>query len=168
MGTFSHNWCVLFLSVLTPEEETLFCLVNNFEFLVCPQTTLNYSYLLKSYKIMVTGLSKNTFCMGNKSLVQRGFFKISVSDLLPALRFLSKLYNICNFVSFVFFNKSQWYEEVVTYFTDLEMIEYYQKTCGWNRSLWKLNGYLMVYIRMYGCYENIKIKFWSTISILKP
>ena len=33
---------------------------------------------------------------------------------------------------------SGWYVELATYFTDLEMIEYYQKTCGWNRSLQKL------------------------------
>ena len=138
---------------INPWRGNTFCLVNNFEFLVCPQTTLNYSYLLKSYKIMVTGLSKNTFCMGNKSLVQRGFFKISVSDLLPALRFLSKLYNICNFVSFVFFNKSQWYEEVVTYFTDLEMIEYYQKTCGWNSKSSKTKDY----VRNYARYTKLKI-----------
>ena len=28
--------------------------------------------------------------------------------------------------------------------------------------------FLMVYVGTYDCYENIKIKFWSTISILKP
>ena len=28
--------------------------------------------------------------------------------------------------------------------------------------------FLMVYIGTYDCYENIKIKLWSTISILKP
>ena len=33
---------------------------------------------------------------------------------------------------------SRWYVEVATYFTDLEMIEYYQKTCEWNRSPQKL------------------------------
>ena len=27
---------------------------------------------------------------------------------------------------------------------------------------------LMVYVGTYDCYENIKIKLWSTISILKP
>ena len=26
----------------------------------------------------------------------------------------------------------------------------------------------MVYITTYDCYENIKLKFWFTISILKP
>ena len=28
--------------------------------------------------------------------------------------------------------KSWWSVEVVRYSTDLEMIEYYQKSCGWN------------------------------------
>ena len=27
---------------------------------------------------------------------------------------------------------------------------------------------LMVYVGTYDCYKNIKIKLWSTISILKP
>ena len=29
-------------------------------------------------------------------------------------------------------------------------------------------SFLMVYLGAYDCYENIKIKLWSTISILKP
>ena len=35
---------------------------------------------------------------GNKSPMQRGFLKNSVGDLLPALKFLGKLYNFYNFV----------------------------------------------------------------------
>ena len=70
----------------------------------------------------------------------------------------------------------------VTYFTDLEIIEYYLKMCGWNSKSLKTKNYvtnyaryatlkksfLMVYIGTYDCYENIKTKLWSTISILKP
>ena len=70
--------------------------------------------------------------------MQRGFFTNSVGDLLPALGFLGGLYNFCNFVIIFSLMKSGWYVELATYFTDLEMIEYYQKTCGWNRSLQKL------------------------------
>ena len=29
-------------------------------------------------------------------------------------------------------------------------------------------SFLMVYVGMYDCCENIKIKLWSTLSILKP
>ena len=66
-----------------------------------------------------------------------------------------------------------------TDFTDLEMIEYYQKTCSWNTKSTKTKNcnklhqihyakesFLMVYIGTYDCYENIKINVWSTISIL--
>ena len=63
----------------------------------------------------------NILHAGDKSPVQRGFFTNSTGDLVPTLGFLGGLYI-----------KSRWYVEVVTYFTDLEMIEYYQKTCGWN------------------------------------
>ena len=61
------------------------------------------------------------------------------------------------------------------------MIEYYQKTCDWNRSLRKLKTtkqitpdtlrkktFPMFYVGTYDCYENIKIKLWSTTRILKP
>ena len=40
----------------------------------------------------------NIFRAGYKSPVQRGSFKNSAGDLLPALRFLGGLYNFCNFV----------------------------------------------------------------------
>ena len=45
-----------------------------------------------------TGLSMNIWRAGDKSPVQRGFLINNVDDLLPALRFLSGLYNFCNFV----------------------------------------------------------------------
>ena len=44
----------------------------------------------------------NILHMGNKSPVQRGYFKNSAGDLLSALRFPGKLYNFCIFV--IFFN----------------------------------------------------------------
>ena len=37
----------------------------------------------------------NTLCAVNKLPMQRGFFKTSMGDLLPALRFLGRLYNFC-------------------------------------------------------------------------
>ena len=62
------------------------------------------------------------------------------------------------------------------------MTEYYQKTCDWNSKSMKTENYIINYARyttlkksflmvclgMYDCYENIKIKLWSTIVILKP
>ena len=35
---------------------------------------------------------------GDKSPVQKGFFKSSAGDLLLALMFLGGLYNFCNFI----------------------------------------------------------------------
>ena len=66
-----------------------------------------------------------------------------------------------------------------TYFTDLGMIKYYQKTCGWKSKKTKK------YIRNYDRYTTLKNHFlcftlgnialfkeywnlWSTISLLKP
>ena len=40
----------------------------------------------------------NILCAGDKLPVQRGFSKNGMDDLLPALRFLGRLYNFCNFV----------------------------------------------------------------------
>ena len=48
-----------------------------------------------------TGLSMNILHAGDKSPAQRGFFKNSTGDLLPALRFLGRL---CNFCNYTFFN----------------------------------------------------------------
>ena len=44
-----------------------------------------------------TGLSVNILRGGDKSPVQKHFFKNSIGDLLPGLRFLGGLYNFCNF-----------------------------------------------------------------------
>ena len=46
----------------------------------------------------LTGFSMSILCVGNISLMQRGFFKNSTCDLLPSLRFLDGLYNFCDFV----------------------------------------------------------------------
>ena len=83
------------------------------------------------------GRPMNILCMGYKSPVQRGFFTKSTSGLLPTLGFLGKLYNFCNFV-IIFSLMCVTICRSKGIFTDLEMIKYYQKMCGWNRSLWKL------------------------------
>ena len=81
-------------------------------------------------EIANSGLSMNILCTGNKSPVQRGFFKNRMGNLLPALRFLGRMYNFCNFVIIFFLMQVMMMCGRVTYFTNLEMIEYYQKTCG--------------------------------------
>ena len=43
----------------------------------------------------------NILRAGDKSPAQRGFFKNSAGDLLPALRLLGGL---CNFCNYIFFN----------------------------------------------------------------
>ena len=53
---------------------------------------------IKRISATETNLSMNNMGAGNKSPVQRGFFKNSAGDLLPASRFLGRLYNFCNFV----------------------------------------------------------------------
>ena len=57
--------------------------------------THKHAYL---YSIHASRLSINILCAGNKSPMLGGFFKNSMGDLLPALRFLGRLYNYCNFV----------------------------------------------------------------------
>ena len=81
-------------------------------------------------EIANSGLSTNILRTGNKSPVQRGFFKNRMGNLLPALRFLGGMYNFCNFVIIFFLMQVMMMCRRVTYFTNLEMIEYYQKTCG--------------------------------------
>ena len=45
----------------------------------------------------VTGLSMNILWKGNRSPAQKGFFKNSAGNLLPALRFHGGLYNFGNY-----------------------------------------------------------------------
>ena len=45
------------------------------------------------------GLLMNIVHTGNKAPMQRCFFKNSAGSLLPALRFLGRLYNFCNSVN---------------------------------------------------------------------
>ena len=55
-----------------------------------------------------------------------------------------------------------------TYFTDSEIIENFQKTCGWNSKSMKT----IKYVRNYTRYTMLKVVSyglcWSTVSILKP
>ena len=98
------------------------------------------------YIIWHAGLSMNILHTGNKSPMQERFSKNSVSDLLPALRFLGRLYNFCNFVIILSLMQVTICKRV-TYFTDSEMIEYYQKTCGWNSKSPKTKNYVTNYAR---------------------
>ena len=50
--------------------------------------------------VHVTDLSMNILSAGNKSPMQRVFSKNSMSNLLPALRFLGRRYKFHNFVIF--------------------------------------------------------------------
>ena len=45
----------------------------------------------------VTGLSMNILWKDNRSPAQKGFFKNSAGNLLPALRFQGELYNLGNY-----------------------------------------------------------------------
>ena len=103
--------------------------------------------------------------------VQRGFFKNNLGDSLPTLSFLSGLYSFCNFVV-IFEGKSRTMIcKKATYFTDLEMIEYYQKMYTRNsikcmkaknclHQIHYAKKFLMFYVKLtYDVlYENIKIK----------
>ena len=53
-----------------------------------------------------SGLLIYILCAGNNSPMQRDFFKKRVADLLPALRFLGKLYNFLQIFNNIFFNLS--------------------------------------------------------------
>ena len=49
-----------------------------------------------------------------------------------------------------------------TYFKDLEMTEYYQKTCGWNSKSTKPKNYVKNYAR----YTTLKNHFlWFTLRL---
>ena len=61
----------------------------------------------------------------DKSPMQRGFIKNNAGDVLPALRFLGRLCNVCNFV-IMFSLITMVYRKAIC-FTDLKIIEYCQK-----------------------------------------
>ena len=82
--------------------------------------------------------------VGKKLPGQSGFSKNGTGYLLPALRFLGRLYNFRNIVighltlvgqhpvnSFLFsLSEVTMICRSATYFTDSEMIKYYHKMCG--------------------------------------
>ena len=68
----------------------------------------------------------NFLHVGNKLLVQERFFKNSAGDLLRIPRFLGGLYNFVIILSLMYITICK----RATYFTDSELIKYYQKMCG--------------------------------------
>ena len=114
----------------------------------------------KSYFITDTDLSMNILHAGNILPVQRGFFKNSASDLLPALRFLGRLHNFYSFVITFSLMQVTMICRRVTYFTDLGMINY-QKTWSWNSNYTKTKNYARSYAR----YTKLKNHFlWFTLG----
>ena len=55
---------------------------------------------------VVTGLSINILCAGDRSPVQGVFSKDSAGNILPTSRFVDELYTFCTFVNYIFFNVS--------------------------------------------------------------
>ena len=80
---FLYNWCLSWEGIPPRNFSVSLHLFNLF-----------LSFLFMSSD---SGPSMNIMCEGNKSPMQRGSFKNSVGDLLPALRFLGGLYNFCSF-----------------------------------------------------------------------
>ena len=72
----------------------------------------------------------NILRAGDKSPMEKGLFKTGIVDLLPVLRFLGRLYNFLNFVIVFSLMQVTMICRRATYFTDLETIKYYQKTCS--------------------------------------
>ena len=54
----------------------------------------------------------NILRAGDKLLAQRGFFKNSMGDLLPALRFLGR---VCKFCNYIFFNHNGMWKSDIFY-----------------------------------------------------
>ena len=86
-------------------------------------------------------------------ILQQGFFTNSVADLLPTLDLLGGLYTFCNLVIMFSLMQITMTCKKVSYFTDLEMVKYYQKRCGWNSKSSKTNDY----VRNYARYTKLKI-----------
>ena len=78
--------------------------------------------------------------------MQRGFFKNSVGDLLPALRFLGGLHNFCNFVViFSLINVTMICRRATFYRYGNDQI--LPKTCSWNSKSAEAKNYVINYIR---------------------
>ena len=103
----------------------------------------------------------------------------SGDNLLPALRFQGGLYNFGSFVINLF-TKSCWYVEEQHLLQIRKWSNITKKRVAeiailqnqkLNKELHQIHyakkSFLMVYVGMYDCYEYIKIKHWSTITILK-
>ena len=122
---------------------------TNVKKMVCPKRNLVVA-LFRNW--LVGGVQAFQFCRGDKSPMQKDFFK-NMGNLLPTLRFLGRLYNFCNFAIYIFFE--EWH------FADSEMIEYYQKMCGWSSKFTKTKNsvanctrYTMLKIISYGfCWD---------------
>ena len=61
-------------------------------------STCTYKKKINLNRYDASDFSMNILGVSIKSPTQKGFFKYSREDLLPALRFLGELYNFCNFV----------------------------------------------------------------------
>ena len=59
----------------------------------------NFACVIFKGYLQVTILSMIVLCAGEKSPMQKGFFKNNMDHLLPALRCLGGLYNFCYFVN---------------------------------------------------------------------
>ena len=70
------------------------------------------------------GLSINVLCVDSKLSMQRVFFKNSMGNLLPVLRFPGGLYNFCIFI--IIFSVAIISRRAI-FFTDSKMIKYYLK-----------------------------------------
>ena len=55
---------------------------------------------------VVTGLSTNILCGGDRLPMQGFFSKDSAGNILPTSRFVDELYTFCTFVNYIFFNVS--------------------------------------------------------------
>ena len=81
---FTHKNNILFLNIFTKMSEIV---SEIFEI---------WPYILKSLYSQIRPFNEYLHA-GDKSPMQKGFFNNSTGDLLPALSFLGRLYNFCNF-----------------------------------------------------------------------
>ena len=94
-----------------------------------------FYYILDVYhknQLGTSDLSINILRAGDKLPMRRCFFTNSTGDLLAAIGLPGGLYNFCDFVIIFSLMLVTMIWKRVTYFTDSEMIECYQKKCGWN------------------------------------